>query len=579
MIKSFLYFLWLPIKADRPTYMKKIFVVIMLGIYPGVFASILGRFTEAIINNSSNAVYYIAAIGMLLIAKSSLSCVDTFCTERLKDNVGKRQNQLLTAKMGKIGIAEFENEETYELLCRIGNNLDEEFFRRTSVCLYSLEIVLNYYSLVFFLFSIDIVLAIIIALLFIPLAVVGYRCGYEKYLTKKETVEIKRKADYLEKMLTEKEFLDERYLFGFSKKYIDKWYSQYKYYKKKEAKTKFANTANMEKIGLFSNGIFLGMIVYLAIYGIYSSNIAPCVAMASQATVFSGSIRWGVMDLFQSMIDNKLYLEDWKKVFSLQEIEYDEKMNKCKKISTIEFNKVTFSYPNTDCLILNNFSARFEKGNKYVIVGENGAGKSTIVKLLLGFYDSYEGEIKIDGKEIREYSKSDLFDFFGVVFQDSVCFPISIKQNITADTNEDITEDDLLLSGLQSAIDLLPQKENTVVGYMRQGSKVFSGGEKKRICIARALHRRSSVYILDEPTSSIDPIYEDEINTILLDNFSADISIIISHRLGIATRADKILVLKDGKVAECGTHIELITKNSLYADMFRKQKEQYEDKI
>lgn len=576
MIKNYLFFICMPLKVDKSNYIKMLFAAVFLGIYPGLFALVLNKFIQEITIDQGKAIIIITILAILLVVKPIICCLNSFWAGRLKDNIGKKQNELLINKINRLEYVEIENENSYELLSRIGNNLDDEFFERTNSCLYALEVILNYYSLVAFVSTVNIFLSAVIAVLFIPLSIVGYKCGFEKYTTKKKVTEIKRKTEYLEKILIEREYAAEKTLFGFSNEYTLKWYENFRFYKKKEAKTKFLNTVNMEKIGLLSNGIFLGTIFFLAKSGMNTLNFAPCIAMASQAITFSGSIRWGVMDLFQSMIDNKMYMEDWKSFLFLPEVSKGGEHKTPTQIEKIEFINVSFSYPNTEKLILDNLNAVFESGKTYVIVGENGAGKSTMVKLLLGFYGTYKGEIKINNRELKTYSQENLKELFGVLFQDSVCFPISIERNITSsDPEEKKLMDVISKAGLKPKIDSLPQKLETIIGKLHKGDEDFSGGERKRISIARVLYKNSSVYILDEPTSSIDPIYEDEINKLLTEQFHADINIIISHRLGIATRADEIMVLGHGKIEEKGRHDELLLKGGIYSEMFNKQKERY----
>lgn len=229
---------------------------------------------------------------------------------------------------------------------------------------------------------------------------------------------------------------------------------------------------------------------------------------------------------------------------------------------------------------MNHFSFKIEKGKHYAIVGKNGAGKTTITKLLLGLYDDYQGEILINGKDIRLYEKRTLMDMFSVVHQDFARYELSVSENIKL--NDDSGEDKqwfnevLKLSGLDVFTGNLPHGIDTYLGKLEKEGIDASGGQWQRIAIARALYKNAGVRILDEPTAALDPVSESEVYRMFGEISQNMTTVFITHRMGAARLADTIIVVSDGGVVETGSHEELVNTGGIYAQMYELQKEWYQ---
>ena len=246
---------------------------------------------------------------------------------------------------------------------------------------------------------------------------------------------------------------------------------------------------------------------------------------------------------------------------------------------TLEFKNVTFAYPECDKYILKNCSFKLENGVHYAFVGENGAGKTTITKLICGMYDNYEGDILLNGKELRAYPLGVLKDMFSVVFQDYARYCVSLRESVMLGdvrlVDQDRFNDSVNKIGLDQAIDKLPKGADTPVGKIITDGVDLSGGEWQRIAIARSLYSSAQVRILDEPTAALDPVAESEVYH-MFDKISKNkTTIFITHRLGAARLADQIIVLKNGGVDEIGSHDELLSSGGLYAEMFESQRSWY----
>lgn len=247
----------------------------------------------------------------------------------------------------------------------------------------------------------------------------------------------------------------------------------------------------------------------------------------------------------------------------------------------IEFCNVSFRYPNSEQYVLKNCSFTIELHEKIGLIGLNGAGKSTIVKLMFRFYDAEEGVIKLDGIDLKEYNVYAVRRVFGVLFQDYVTYCLPLREIIAlSDFNERFNDEKLKracdISGASEIIRDWEQGFDSVLGrYYADNGKDLSGGQWQLIGLARAYFKDSEYMILDEPSAALDPISEDRIFKQLYNLSKNKSSVTISHRLSNTTLADKIFVIDDGHIIEQGSHAELLKQNGKYAHLFGLQASKY----
>ena len=249
------------------------------------------------------------------------------------------------------------------------------------------------------------------------------------------------------------------------------------------------------------------------------------------------------------------------------------------KAHTIEFRNVSFSYPNTDVKVLDKVNITLVQGEHLSVVGLNGAGKTTFVKLLCRLYDPTEGEILLDGVNIKEYDYNEYMRLFSPVFQDFKLFSFSVADNIVLDAEYEQNELNALIEqvGLHEKIDSLENGTDTMLFKIFDENGIEpSGGEQQKIAIARALFKRTSVVILDEPTAALDPVAEYEIYRRFDDLVGGKTAIYISHRLSSCQFCHKIAVFAEGSIKEYGTHEQLCSvADGIYAKMFEAQAQYY----
>ena len=251
-----------------------------------------------------------------------------------------------------------------------------------------------------------------------------------------------------------------------------------------------------------------------------------------------------------------------------------------KGIESIEFQNVSFTYQSAEKSTINNMTFKVNKGENIAIVGENGAGKTTAVKLLCGLYYPTSGEILINGKSNRDFSGNSYFNLFSAVFQDYYFMPMTIAENICATSNYD--KEKLFAAfekaGISNKINGLPNKEKSyMIKDVYKDAVDFSGGEKQKLLLAKAIYKNAPVLILDEPTAALDPIAENELYLKYNEITSNKISFFISHRLSSTRFCDRILFIKGGRIAESGTHEELMALKGLYYRMYQIQSYYYKE--
>jgi ATP-binding cassette, subfamily B, bacterial len=246
----------------------------------------------------------------------------------------------------------------------------------------------------------------------------------------------------------------------------------------------------------------------------------------------------------------------------------------------IEFRDVGFRYPESDDWALRGINLSIRPGEKIALVGHNGAGKTTVIKLLSRLYDPTEGVILIDGIDIREVDPLDLRQKIGVIFQDFVRYHLPVTENIGFGQIEEVDRMDRIVesarkSGAHAIIENLPEGYQTMLGRWFHGGHELSTGQWQRIALARAFMREAEILVLDEPTASLDAQTEYEIFRHFQELTEGKMAILISHRFSTVRMADRIVVIQGGRIAEAGSHQELLRREGTYARLFSMQAEGY----
>ena len=349
--------------------------------------------------------------------------------------------------------------------------------------------------------------------------------------------------------------------------------------------TTFKNNQNRNKVNLVlyitefiqSAAVYVYLIYKVLIGALSIGYMTICLSAAQR---FSGSVS-SIVNAYMALSERTMEIKEWQDFLNIPIKEKKGTMIPViNENSYIEFHNVSFQYPGSDIFAIKNLNLKLSCTKKLCIVGENGSGKSTFIKLLLRLYEPTSGEILLNGVNITEYNYELYTKLFAPVFQDFSTYELTLKENVALDEKCDDVKfhKACMSSNIQSLIDKLAKGAETQIGKEIDPEGIEpSGGEGQRIAIARACYHGGEIFILDEPTAALDPMAEYEIYTQFSNIITDKCAILITHRLSAVQLADKVAVFDDGHVAEYGTHSELYAKGGIYTEMFDKQAKFYRD--
>jgi ATP-binding cassette subfamily B protein len=394
---------------------------------------------------------------------------------------------------------------------------------------------------------------------------------------------VRRQLDYLRVLGGSREAAKELKLFGLRKFLVDRFAS-------------LSDQIYQENVSLARRRLIagtglslIGTAGYYAAYVLVVWRTVTGVLTIGTLTFLSGAILQASSNIQQifstlsSIADQALFLTDLLAFFQMQPT-IRSKPNALPAPRPIrrgfEFRNVSFQYPGTGRLVLENLNLELRPAERVALIGENGQGKTTIVKLLTRLYDPVEGQILLDGVDLREYDLDDLYREIGVIFQDFMRYDMTARENIAVGRIEAVDNLPLLQAAAQKAmadglIRRLPDDYGQMLGRRFDGGVDLSGGEWQRVALARAYLRDAQVLILDEPTAALDARSEYEVFRQFAELTAGKLALFISHRFSTVRMADRILVLDDGKVVEDGSHEQLCRLGGRYSEMFELQAASY----
>lgn len=502
---------------------------------------------------------------------------ETYFDYLLRYKLQNKFNQMFCRKLSTIDIQHLENSETQDLINKARDTLTwrpPDFLRAFS---YLFTNIVSYVSSFILLAVYGWYLPFVISLFGIPRLYLRAKLGSLQWSIWGSGAPDVRKLWYLQWLLTQKNSIIESKIFQSQEGLIKKYEGiQEDLYKRNQKPIRsFIKVASIPQ--------FIEMIV---VFGF---------SFVKLPMVLNGTMSVGDFTFFVDMLDrvvnsvagmvgnlgwmyeNNLYVNHFFEVMDLPKIVQDPenpvKIPKLLYPPEVEFKNVSFHYPGSTKKVLDNISFKLESGKNVALVGKNGAGKTTIVKLICRFYDVTSGEILINGVNLKKVDLKDWYGYLGTLFQEFIKYDFTVTENITQGNlyNGERLKLAAERSGVDKFINELPKKYDQILGKQFEGGIELSSGQWQKIAIARAFYQSSPLLILDEPTSAIDAETEYKIFKNLNKEYKDKSLLLISHRFSTVRNADKILVVQKGRILEEGNHEDLIKKGGRYAEMFSKQ--------
>ena len=568
------------------------FITIVQGILPlaiiFLMKLIVDSVTEGALANDKesafyNVLYFVIFAGIIFFINSALKSVSALIREHQSQIVSDYMYSIIHKKTSQLDLQYFENSNYYDILHRARI---EAPFRPNSIVnnlVYILQNIISLMLIFGLIMTLHWVVSILLLVATLPGILIRLKFAKEIYDWKRSETPTERKTDYYNGLLTSLRFAKEVRLFGLSGIFIER----FKNLKKLLREEKFKIVKKQTLISLVSETttaltVFgsYAYISYKAIRGEITLGDLVMYFLAFQKGFdFLRSLFSGIAGLFE---DN-LFLNNLFEFLNLPQQIVSPKHSTpfpskiCKGIS---IRNLDFKYPNGNKFVLKNINIQIKVNETIAIVGENGVGKTTLIKLLCKFYKPTKGEILFDEVNIEEMNTEEIRENISVIFQDYAHYHLSAKENIAFGNIAENHDDNKIRKAAKTAnIDLklenLPKKYESVLGKLFENGEELSIGEYQKVALARAFYKNSQIIVLDEPTSSIDPRSEYEIIQNFENATKNKTAIIISHRLSSVKMADKIYVLDKENLIESGTHEELMHLKGKYADLYNIQSEKY----
>jgi len=580
-------------EANRGIMFMMAFMTLFNGIMPVVGSLISKEILNSLSRAYGSALTSFRIIAVLLIAQfvyqlfnDAVSRIYSTVLQISGELVANHIKIKLMTKSKEVDLSSYDSPEYYAKL----ENATREAARRPIESLTAtfsiISTIISIVSYIIVILAIGLLPALVIIALAIPSTVINFYFRRKNFNYMFRRSKDRRQLNYYSELVTNKDLVKEMRTLNLTDTFIKKYQNVFDVYFKGLKRLKLHECTWNLAVSVLSTVVNCVLFVLIA-QGVFEGRYE--VGNYALYTGALNAISRGISSLITttaSIYESTLFINNMIS-FMKEEPKIVPCINPPRQVTrgvghTIVFDHVSFRYPGSETDVLRDITLTISPNESVVLVGLNGAGKTTLIKLLMRLYDPTEGVIWLDGHDIREYDVTELYDMFGIVFQDYGKYAVSVRENIAfGEVMKDIVQEEIEQAAVHSNasgfIEQLPQHyETPLMRYFEDSGTELSIGQWQKIAIARAFYADSDILILDEPTASLDAIAEQEIFTqfeILREGKS---SIFVSHRLSSATTANKIVVLNNGTVEEIGTHAELMRAHGEYYKLFSTQAKRYQ---
>jgi len=531
-------------------------------------------------NNSEihSLVFHVILLCVVLIMIAVLN----YAINRINNSLSKKLNaeisQRILNKFRKIKYEYFENPSFLDTLQRMREDPDKEivFVFKTSIDLVSN--IIRILSLAFLFATANYWLALFYLILITFIVFLDFKAMNRMNTMFNSQSESERRMNDLSSLLSSKNSLFELRIMQGVKLIADKLHNTTEDVRKERVSTTLKSQlySSISRILIFA--WFIGTLAY-HIGSLREGNITVGLftTLASSLTL-ALSLSESLSYSFSSLVQDGLIIKHYQIFMNIPEEDMQTTNNPITRQSDdfVVFDNVSFKYPQTENRVLKNISFKIGSKEKIALVGANGSGKSTIIKLLLRLYSPDSGKIYVNGVDLEKISRKGIHEFFSVVFQNYANYQLSVRENVALSRIEGINDDHEIKRVLNLiGLDNLSENPDRQLGKLENDGVGLSGGQWQRLAIARTLFDKSDFVLFDEPTAALDPMVESELYDSLKNLLENRGCILISHRLGSVKTAEKIMVLNNGEIVETGTHEQLMESQGLYGEMYKSQSSWY----
>ncbi len=510
--------------------------------------------------------------------------VNTMVTGLAGERVVNHIKLKIINKSKEVDLASFDRPEFYEKLENANREATMRPIHILSATFNVLSAAISSVSFVVVLASLSPFAPILIVFAAVPSAVVNFIYRNRNFRYMRRHSKDRREMQYYSQLMVNKDNAKEIKILGLGDTFTEKYESAFKRYYKGIKKLIVGESITQLSISFIATLVNCVLFLYVAYTVVFEKGqIGDYSLYTGALTSISGYIST-IFTATATIYEGTLFINNMMEFMDERSYVVPGTGNGIEVVRgahRIEFKNVSFRYPGCEKWVLKNVNLSFEPTDSVVLVGLNGAGKTTLIKLLTRLYDPTEGEITLDGKNLKDYNVESLHSIFGIIFQDFGRYSVTAAENIEiGDTCRAPDRDKVILAANRSNADefikKLPREYDTPLTRIFEEDGIeLSGGQWQKLSVARAFYKDSDIMILDEPTASLDAIAEREV----FDRFSEltrdKLSVFVSHRLSSATLATKIVVIDEGEIAEVGNHEELMKKEGKYYKLFSTQAQRY----
>lgn len=527
-------------------------------------------------NDINNVIFY----GILYIVCYFGSVLYDFMLskigKKLKINLTKTFTPAVLDKFSNIEYYYFEDEKFKNILKKMGQDPENSIHNTFFSVIQSMNTMVKCVSILFTFFTVSWILGIVGIIVGLPIAFIEIKITNRSEKVLKENTNELRVDDYLQGLIINKNYLLENSVFSNDSYIKNKIQDNRKVIYNRRRKISGKNFLSSMLIVLMKLS-FIGVIIGILTYMIYNKTITIGLYTSIITAISSFiSILVSMAYSLSTLASRTWAITYYQDFLNLKEMNKHNEIIKS-SVYQFEFKNVSFKYPNTDKEILHNISFKILSNELVALVGPNGCGKSTLIKLLCGLYEPDYGEILINNVNIKNVSYSNLNKIFSIVFQDFQSYFLTLKENVLLG-NEGINDSEIIEALKEFDLQELSNNINNPLGNIEEDARNISTGQWQKLALIRTYLSKNNFIILDEPTSSLDPIMESKMYESFIKTTNHRGTLIISHRLASAKLAHKIIVMDEGRIIGIGTHQELLENNNLYNKMYFEQSSWYIDK-